>query len=29
VAVEPGTRLLHRVAILDAVDRDGLGRGHR
>ena len=26
--VEPGPRLLHRVAVLDAVDRDGLGHLH-
>ena len=29
VLVEPGPGLLHRVAVLDAVDRDGLGCRHR
>src|SRR5712691_11222295 len=28
MAVQPCARLLHRIAVLDAVDRDGLGLGH-
>ena len=28
VLLEPGARLLHGVAVLDAVDRGGLGHGY-